>query len=397
MEVRDIDIVASPYGADRARIRAEVRYDAGPLTGEGYWLDVPKEHAADLSTSGNPWVACLLPLAAHTGEPLRVPLPVDAPLLANAERLMRIWSAWYPGVSVVRVEAPRATDAVDMRPAKAAAFFSGGVDSFFTAVRCRPLAAPAERAPVDDLITVWGFDVPLDRADAFARLRDRHRVVARELGKHFIDVATNLRSTRWREAQWSYLAHGAGLACIALFLERRFHTAYIAGSVAYRDLHPWGSHPATDPLFSTSQTAIVYDAIAYLRTEKIESLATCAPALRELRVCYESESDENCGECNKCQRTMLALDICGALARCDAFPRKTIDLREVARFDCSHPFDHRELQDIRKLAVAKGRVDAAKAIDRSFARTRRRKRVRAGVAAIRRPIGKVLRALRVRP
>src|SRR5688500_14294828 len=396
MEVRNIDLVPSPFGTVRTRIRADVRYDSGSIAGEEYWLDVPKEHAGDLSTSGNPWVACLLPLAAHMGETLRVPLPVDAPLRANADRLMRIWSAWYPGVSVVRVEAPTATEASDVAPSRAAAFFSGGVDSFFTAVRNRALAAPAERAPIDDLITVWGFDVPLDRAVAFARLRDRHRAVAGELGMHLIDVATNLRSTRWREAQWSYLAHGAGLACIALFLEQRFHTAYIAGSVAYRDLHSWGSHPATDPLFSTSQTAIVYDAIAYLRTEKIESLATCAPALRALRVCYESESDENCGECNKCQRTMLALDICGALARCDAFPRKTVDLRQVARFDCSQPFDYRELEDIRRLAVARGRVDAARAIDRSFGRTRRRKRVRAGVAAIRRPIGRVLRALRVR-
>jgi hypothetical protein len=396
MEVRNIDLVASPFGSNRARIRADVRYDTGSVAEEEYWLDVPREHAGELSTSGNPWVACLLPLAAHTGETLRVPLPLDLPLRSNAERLMRIWSAWYPGVSVVRIEAPVASDPVDVEPTKGAAFFSGGVDSFFTAVRNRAVAAPGERAPVDDLITVWGFDVPLDRAVAFARLRDRHRDVARELGKHFIDVATNLRSTRWKEAQWSYLAHGAGLACIALFLERRFRTAYIAGSVAYRDLHPWGSHPATDPLFSTSRTAIIYDAIAYLRTEKIESIAECAPALRALHVCYESESDENCGDCNKCRRTMLALDICGGLARCDAFPRKTIDLRQVARFDSSHPFDHRELQDIRKLALAKGRVDAARAIARSFARTRRRKRIRAGLAVIRRPVGRVLRALRIR-
>ena len=394
MEVRDVRIGESPLGADRVRLRAEVRYDSGAPGAEEYWFDVPREHAADLSGSGNPWVVCLLPLAAHSGERLRVPMPVDAPLLANAERLMRIWSTWYPGVSVVPIEV--SGDSANVQPTKAAAFFSGGVDSFFTAVRCRTLAAPAERAPVDDLITVWGFDVPLARADAFIRLRDRHRAVASELDKHLIDVATNLRSTRWREAQWSWLAHGAGLACIALFLERRFHTAYIAGSVAYRDLHPWGSHPATDPLFSTSRTSIVYDAIAYLRTEKIESLAGCAPALRTLRVCYESESDENCGTCNKCQRTMLALDICGALTRCDAFPRKSIDLRQVARFDCSHPFDFRELQDIRKLALTKGRPDAAQAIDRAFARTRRRSRVRAGISAIRRPVGALLRRVRGR-
>ena len=396
MEVRDIDIVASPNGKDLARIRGEVRYETGSPGGEEYWLDVPKEHATELSTSGNPWLACLLPLAAHSGEALRIPLPVDAVLLANATRLMRIWSAWYPGTSVVAVEAPSASEQSDVAPTKGAAFFSGGVDSFFTAARRRPLAPPAERAEVDDLITVWGFDIPLSNPEAFARLRSRHLVAAHELGKHLIPVATNLRSTRWREAQWSYLAHGAGLACIALFLERRFHTAYIAGSVGYRDLHPWGSHPATDPLFSTSRTAIVYDAVAYLRTEKIESIADNAPAMHALHVCYESESDENCGKCNKCRRTMLVLDLCGALERCDAFPRRSIELRDVARFDCSHPFDFRELQDIRKLAVAKGRKDVARAIDRSFRRTRRRQRVRAGVRAIRWPVAAILRPFRRR-
>jgi hypothetical protein len=94
---------------------------------------------------------------------------------------------------------------------------------------------------------------------------------------------------------------------------------------------------------------------------------------------------------------MLVLDLCGALARCDAFPRKTVDLRDVERFDCSHPFDFRELQDIRKLALSKGRADVARAIDRSFARTRRLTRLRAGVAAIRRPLGGLLRAMRGRP
>ena len=49
---------------------------------------------------------------------------------------MRIWHAWYPDVSVVPIEAESIAGANrSVRPARAAAFFSGGVDSFFTAVR----------------------------------------------------------------------------------------------------------------------------------------------------------------------------------------------------------------------------------------------------------------------
>lgn len=392
MEVRDIRVEESPLAPRRARLRANVSYETGSVASEAYWFDVPDAHAAELSTSGNPWLACLLPLAAHTGERLRVPVGVDRALLENAERLMRIWHTWYPELTVSPIEADAVGCALDVRPARAAAFFSGGVDSFFTAVRQRDVAPPAERAPIDDLITVWGFDVPLDRGDAFARLRDRHEVIAQELGKQFIDVATNLRSTRWSAAQWSSLAHGAGLASVALSLERRFYTVYVAGSGSYRTPRPWGSHAVTDPLFSSWNTAIVFDAAAYLRTEKIERLAECPTALRALRVCYELSSDENCGVCNKCQRTMLTLELCGALERCATFPSTRIDLRRLARMDCSDFADFRELQDIRTLALVRKRTDVVEALDRSVARTRRRRWLRAGLATIRGP----LRGLRQR-
>ena len=196
MEVRDVRIEDSPLGRERARLCAEVRYETGSVRAEEYWFDVPRRYAAELSTSGNPWVACLLPLVAHTGEALRVPLRVDRPLFENAARLMRIWQAWYPGLTVAPIEADVGMSPPEERPERGAAFFSGGVDSFFTVLRCREVAPPAERVAIDDLITVWGFDVPLDRHDAFARLRERHEIIARELGKQFIDVATNVRDRK---------------------------------------------------------------------------------------------------------------------------------------------------------------------------------------------------------
>jgi hypothetical protein len=394
MEVRDVRVEDSPFGRGRARLRAEVRYAGGTAEGEQYWFDVPEAYAGELSTTGNPWVAALLPLAAHSGEPLRLPLPVDRPLIENAERLMRIWQTWYPEVTVAPIEADVTASPAEGKPGKGAAFFSGGVDSFFTVLRCRDVAPPGERAPIDELITVWGFDVPLAQRDAFARLRERHQAVAAELGKPLIDVATNLRTTRWNTAQWSYLSHGAGFASVALALERRLHTVYLAGSGSYRDFHPWASHPVTDPLFSTWRTSIVFDAAAYLRTDKIERLADSTTALRALRVCFETQTDENCGVCGKCQRTMLVLDLCGALARCTTFPRNTIDVRQLARMDCSHPFALREVQDIRRLAVVKGRSDVVDALDRSVARSARLRVWRAGIAAARRPLGILARRLR---
>lgn len=48
------------------------------------------------------------------------------------------------------------------------AFFSGGVASFFTLLRTD--AGGADGRTVDDLITVWGFDVPPSKPEAYARM-----------------------------------------------------------------------------------------------------------------------------------------------------------------------------------------------------------------------------------
>lgn len=395
MEVRDIRVDRSPTGSDRVRLRADVKYARGDS--EEYWYDLPESRAEELSRTGNPWLACLLPLAATLGEPLSVSLPVDAALGANAARLTKIWTAWYPALFEVPVHADVQTSPAANRRDRVGAFFSGGVDSFFTVLRDRETAAPGERRPIHDLITVWGFDIGLSRPDAFARLRDRHRVIADRLGKELTDVATNLRSTRWSEAQWSRVAHGPGLASIALTLERRFEAVYIAGSGGHGKLLPWGSHSVTDPLFSTAQTAIVHDALAYLRTEKLEFLASSTLALESLRVCWESLTEENCGTCNKCLRTMIALDLFGALGKCTTLPRPRDLLGSASRMDCSSFADFRELQDLRKLARARGRNDVLLALNRSLRRTRLRETLRSarrGIAAPARRVASLLHRTR---
>jgi len=387
MEVRDVRVERSPMASNRVRLCADVKYARGHS--EEYWYEVPESHAEELSRSGNPWLACLLPLAATLGEPLHLPLPVDAALTANTARLTTIWKAWYPNLHDVAVHADIAAASPATGPERVGAFFSGGVDSFFTLLRDRATAAPGERRAIQDLITIWGFDISLDQPAAFARLRERHAVIASLVGKDLIDVTTNLRATRWSEAQWSYLAHGAGLASIALAMERRLGTVYIAGGGGYRGLHPWGSHSVTDPLFSTRATAIVYDGVAFLRSEKIEFLSDSELALDGLRVCYETWTDENCGTCEKCIRTMIGLEICGALKKCPTLPHPPDLIETIARTDCSYFADFREFEDLRGLAAARGRHDIVRALDHSMRRTR----VRRVFAAGRRMVGAPVRRI----
>lgn len=391
MEVRDVRIERSPMGGNRVRLCADVKYARGDS--EKYWYDVPESHAEELSDSGNPWLACLLPLASTLGESLHLPLAVDAALAANTVRLTKIWKAWYPNLHDVAVHADVVAALPATGPGRVGAFFSGGVDSFFTLLRDRATAAPAERPGIQDLITVWGFDISLNKPDAFDRLRERHAAIASRVGKELIDVTTNLRSTRWSEAQWSYLAHGAGLASIALALESRLGTVYIAGGGGYRGLHAWGSHSVTDPLFSTRATAIVYDGVAFLRSEKIELLSDSELALDGLRVCYETWTDENCGTCEKCIRTMIGLEICGALKKCPTLPHPPDLIETIGRTDCSYFADFREFEDLSLLAATMGRYDIVRALELSMRRTRVRRVFAAGRRMVSAPVRRIASAV----
>jgi len=375
MDLVRVEIIESPQRAGHARLCGDVAYDDRAASPERYWFEVPREQAEALSLSGNAWLACLLPLAVTRREPLRIAAPVDRTLLNHAPELMRIWRSWYRHLTLVPIEAEPAP-ASSLAPAGShnAALFSGGVDSWFTVLRPReaePSGGEDGRQGIDDLLTVWGFDVPLDAHHAFARMADRFRRVAAELGRGFVSVATNLRATRWRQADWGGLAHGCALVASGLSLERRYGRLLIAATGGYRDLHPWGSHPLTDPLLSTATTTVAHDGAAFTREQKLTLLAKSPMALRTLRVCWRSGTDENCGACNKCYRTMVQLELLGALDRCGTLPHGPVDLERLSRVYCAYSWDFREFGDIRRLALERGRPDVARAAERAMRRSGR--------------------------
>ncbi len=366
MKLEEVAIVESPTRADRVRLVGKVGYADGVAPPEPYWYEVPEKVAEFLTMSGNPWLVCLLPLAVTLGEPLRIERPVDRMLLENVHEVMRIWKCWYPRLHLIPIEA-ESVEADQQQPhPKTAAFFSGGIDSFFTVLRHSDPQSSAGGTTIDDLLSIWGFDIPLRRPDEFQRLRSTLQNAASDLGKELVDVATNLKITRLREAEWGRLYHGCALASVALALERRYSKVLIASSHGYKDLQPWGSHPLTDPLLSTSQAKVIHDGSAFDRVEKTALVATSDVAMRSLHVCYRIWSDKNCGNCNKCYRTMTTLALLGALDRCTTFPEGAFDVRRVAKVYSPDESDRSFFHEIRAFALRHGNTDVVRAVDRSF-------------------------------
>jgi hypothetical protein len=332
------------------------------------WTDVPESLATDVPERLDAWLLWLLPHAFETQQELVLEGAVDAELLRNAHELMEIWSRWRPGWRPIPIRTESADASGDgplSAPRRTGLFFTGGVDSFFTLFHHDAMARehPEWRErPIDDMVYVWGFDIPLANASAFETKRKTVERIARDTGKRSLILVTNLRETGVRQ-RWDTLMHGPALGGVGLLLGTAWKTALLSSWFCHEDTDPWGSTGITDPLLSTSATRTRPYGGGHDRFEKLAFLARFPVVLETLHVCWEARSEANCGRCEKCLRTLIALDILGVRERATTFPSGPPDLGRLTEVWNDRPLYVRMYAQLRDHASRAGRDDVVAAID----------------------------------
>ncbi|QTI71856.1 hypothetical protein J6U32_22225 [Gordonia polyisoprenivorans] len=225
---------------------------------------------------------------------------VDPVALENAGKAQRVLAEWYPRhLAPADIHAGQGPTAP--RADGVGCFFSGGVDSFYSAL--------THLDRLTHLVFVLGFDIMNDEALATQAL-DSARSAAAELGKPLIEVRTTLRSAFGDVARvpWGWIFHGPALAHVATALSPVLGTVIVPSSYSTGNMHRWGSHPELDSLWSTSAVTLEHDATDVTRFEKVRAISRSATAMKNLRVCWENRDGRfNCGRCSKCLRTKLEL------------------------------------------------------------------------------------------
>ena len=328
MRVSDIKKEKGVQLPQSVRLSARIYYDNNLLDSELYWFEFPEELEGNISEAGDPWLIALLPLAININESIAINCPVDPFLLENAHELLDAWRFWHPNLPKIQLDVSTGQFKKQLNSRKRnAQFFSGGVDSFYTALR----HGPDDPRKTDDLLFCWGFDVPLSNPDAMNRLKYSLRKSANKLDKKLIIAATNIRETHFGSIDWAHFSHGCAMASVALFLEPLFMRVLIPSSDGYFETDCYGSHAFTDHLFSTSNMHVIHDGSASTRQEKIDFVAQHPDAIEGLRVCWKTFSDTNCGHCEKCIRTMIDLELCGVLSLIPTFSHTGIDPSLIRR------------------------------------------------------------------
>ncbi len=276
--------------------------------------------------------------AMKIGKPLQVSGMVSPKLLAATQTIQDMFHKWFPEFQKIPIKAePGLSDEVS-QTFEIGVFFSGGVDSFYTLLK--------HQDEITKIIFIHGFDMMLEKTSLRIKVSKEIRRVARELGKQLIEVETNVC-----EFADEYGYDGTVLPSIGLILSPQFRKIYIASNVSYDHLLPDSSHPLLEPLWSTESLTFEQDGCEASRIEKITRISQSDIALRSLRVCLENPDDSyNCGQCEKCLRTMISLKAVGALERCTTFDRR-IDIEAISRMkfrDQLLPFAEENLRSLEK-------------------------------------------------
>jgi hypothetical protein len=264
-----------------------------------------------LAKGPEPFLAAALFPAMKIGLPLHISGAVSPRLLASTHTMQDIYHKWFPEFRKISVQAePGLSDDVS-RTADVGAFFSGGVDSFYTLLK--------HKDEITKLVLINGIMFESDSERP--RVTGEIRKVARELGKQLVVVEVNIREFSDRYTYWEDQYAGVAMASVGLLLSPQFRKIYFASSFSYEHWKPTAIHPLLEPLFSTESLTFEIDGSEASRPEKIARISHSDIALSTLRTCSR-EYSYNCGQCEKCLRTMIALQAEGALGRCATFKHK---------------------------------------------------------------------------
>jgi hypothetical protein len=380
-----IEHLRSVAEQNNARVEAMVCWEDCDRPPQKVYFETQEDFAKGLSCNPHAFlIACVLPAMRQGEERVFVDGEICPELCNGLMTVMSLIRHWYGSErKLVRIEAKtRVNVPTPYTPERAGIFFSGGIDSL-ASLRMNRLNFPFEHpGSIKDGLLVYGLEV--DQPQAFEYVVTSLSDIAQDASITLIPIHTNIR---YLDDDWVFYRdefQGAILSAIAHAFRQRLTTVSIAATFDIANLGPWGSHPLLDPNYSTSDIRIRHDGVAFSRLAKTRLVAGWDVGLQHLRVCnkiqYYSPNTLNCGVCEKCIRTMLALLVLGVLDKTNAFPFGDVSEEMVTGVRIKDSYGESCYQELIDPLSDKGRDDLVRGIKRAIARYRGEVKLKARIA-----------------
>lgn len=301
---------------------------------ESLWFSVRRHDDRLYTLSSDPFLIAMVPIAMRLRENLSVDGPVSTKLAFGIQQYQNFLSDWFPTFfqpihieyQQLTLNQPHATHT----PQGAGCCFSGGVDAFYTLLKHAPNQEPLEDYRITHALMINGFDQfnDFEPNGSSQRMYDIYQPILEKWQITLLLLDSNLkkfRSAVFRESEL-VLSLSSPLSACAHVCQTRFNKLYIAGHGTCSNLGVWGSHPALDHYLSSDHMQILHETDSNHRSAKIASIIKHEVVKKNLRVCFgpltfdqKNNRVTNCGRCEKCIRTIVALYLLGIIDECETF------------------------------------------------------------------------------
>lgn len=352
-----VEDITTERGDGVVSFTAPIHWDSGVREPVGIFFAIDENEAWRVSPNPDSFRIPAAVVARHHGErrlsgggPI---CPVLHSGLSSSLEWLARWSGTDRPIPTIEAElgcvhpAPEGVGA-------SAAFFSGGVDST-ALILANHIAYPQDH-PLRISLGIVVVGIQSTRWTSWTGLKDRLAAARDDLswivggaGIQVVPVVTNVRDVNRGGTFWKYEFQGAALAGVGHMFAPTISNLNIASTWKIRNLDNWGSHPLLDTGYGSHTLRIWHELAAMGRLDKTRLIARHPLLFEGLNVCNKAEGgDRNCGRCEKCLRTMLAIETMGSLDRSPHFMQSQIDLRDLKQIrilDRGVEGDYMELVD----------------------------------------------------
>lgn len=363
-----IENLRSETSGNSSKVAATVIWEDSDRPTQEIYFQTSEPFAQDLSCNPHAFlIACTMPAMRFGEKRVYIDAPI-CPELRNGLITAMSWiRQWYePKRQLVQIEAKTLATPKRHNAERAGFFFSGGIDSL-TTLRANRLDFPLEHpSSIKDGLLIYGLEV--EEPQLFEQIVSSMSKIAQDAGVTLIPTYTNIRQLNPDWEFWGKEFQGSVLAAVAHAFASRLSMVTIPSSFDIFNLYPYGSHPILDPNYSSSDFQIRHDSILLSRLNKTKLVAGWDVALQNLRVCNRTNFIQsgwlNCGQCEKCLRTMTALLALGVLDKTRAFPQVDVseELLVANSYIKNPPYAESCYQELIAPLAAQGRHDLVRAI-----------------------------------
>jgi hypothetical protein len=374
-----IDNLRMLKASGKARIMADITWEDCDHEPQELFYETTMDFADDLSCDPHAFlIGALLPAIGYGEQRIAINVPICPELRNGAMTAIEWFREWSLLERSIRIESSAQVRYPQVLQPRAASFLSGGVDSL-AILRANRLDFPLDHpGAFKDCLFVHGFDIgglgeTGPELAAYEMALSAASNIAQDAGVTLIPVYTNVRHLYDDVHFWIYQFHGAALASVAHAFSHRLTSVSVASGFRISNLVAAATHPLIEPNYGSVNLRIRHEGILYSRLDRVRLLSDWQAALDNLRVCTKNPPGKlNCGECEKCLRTMLELLAFGSLEKATAFPYRDVSPEMLADIHLSQPYQDAWYADLIPLLTAQGRLDLVKVIQEKRAAFQKR-------------------------